>query len=227
MPSANMLLRYLSSGYDAGAPEDILAHFGGGDPEGLLREAQQFDPNARFVDATSGDGGPMRRLEFDRTKLPASSRGTAGYDLRPANHGNVRPGSGDATEDEVYGSVRNSREFLKDKPNLLEIIGPMIPGLVAPYLGTLAAGAGIGGAAGLTSAVTGSGLTGVNSFNLPSWLTQQLAKTPQYARQAGSGNFDLGSLLAQGIPVAGQALGLNPSLVKGALTLGQLARARR
>jgi hypothetical protein len=222
------LLAYLNSGYSGqAADESTIAHFGGDD---LLTAAKQYDPNAHWETVTNGDGGSGRTLVVDIEKLPSSKAGKAGYDLRGSNHKEreyLRNPS-QVVNDDVYGSVTNSKNFADDREATWTKLAPLFVSLVAPMGAAALAAQGIGGAAGLTSAATGSGLTGVNSLGLPQWATQAIGKAPNIARQVGAtGKLDLQSLLSQFLPGAAGSAGINPALVKGALTLADFARIRR
>ena len=140
-----MFLRAVTSGNTTFSPE-MYAHFGGDD---ILTQVQKYDPNAKWVDSEIGGGeggaqGMGKRLDFDITKLPTSKKGTAGYDLRPANLLTAKPGSV-AAQDDVYGSVRNSSEMYA-KAGLLEQMAPYIAAMIAaggPALGGALAGMGL------------------------------------------------------------------------------------
>lgn len=213
-------LRLVTSGHANTLTPEMYQHFGGAD---ILKELQKYDPNAAFSDVQAGPDSPERalRLDVDLSKLPKSDRGMAGFDLNPSNlHENLKTNR-PAASDSVYGDVRNSGEFADDSRTLLETLGPLFVSMVAPMAGGALAGAGIGGA---TSAVTGSGLGG--AATIPGWAAQGIKALPSLARQADNGGINLMSLLSMiAGPAAGMA-GVNPAVVKGALTLAQLARKR-
>lgn len=226
------LLRFVNSGYRTQAiNDDMYKYFGGDD---ILAAAQKYDPNAHWVEDSNGggEGGANnvgRRLEFDHTKLPASARGTAGYDLRSSNHAEkVRNPNSKAADDENYGSVRNSLEFLKDKDQAWTKYAPMLVGGLAGAGGMGLLGAGIAGG---TSAVTG-GAAGLAAGNIASGgasnlLTQLASKAPQYARQISTGSFDLNSILRAVASYGGGQLGIPGSVTNGAISLASLANQRK
>lgn len=212
-------LRLVTSGNVTLTPE-MYAHFGGGD---ILKELQKYDPNAAFSEVRSGpDSDAMgMRLDVDLTKLPKSDRGMAGFDLNPSNlHENLKTNK-PVAHDSIYGDVRNSGEFADDSRTLLETLGPLFVSMVAPMAGGALAGAGIGGG---TAAVTGSGLGGAAS--IPGWAAQGIKALPSLARQVDNGGLNLMSILSLLAGPAAGAAGVNPNLVKGALTLAQLAKGR-
>lgn len=212
-------LRAITSGSATLSPE-MYQHFGGDD---ILAQLQKYDPNAKWTDTElgGGEGGSQgwgKRLDFDVTKLPKSQKGTAGYDLNPANLHTALPGS-KSYADSVYGDVRNSKEFAPDKEALWTKLAPLAVATLAPMAGAALAGAGIGGVAGLTAGVTGSGVSG----NAASWLANLVKQGPGMLTKANNGGgFDIMSLL----PYAGQAAGINPMLIKGGMTLAQLVGKR-
>lgn len=233
-----------TSGQGTVTPE-MWAHFDG---DQMLEHLKKYDPNAKIIteDIGGGEGGSQGkgfRVEMDTSKLPKSTAGTLGLDLRESNFGQLKNPNG-VVHDENYGDVTNSANIVKPKdpawthyaPLAIAAIASMGAALPAAAAAegvgagagawggaALADGAGTGIASGLTSAVTGSGLTGINTAGMPSWLVQLASKSPTLARQIADGNFNPLSLL----PVAGNAVGINPSLVSGGMTLAQLARQQR
>lgn len=213
------LLSYLNSGYVGQAADDsIIGHFGGDD---LLKAAQQYDPNAHWQNVTNGDAGAGRSLVVDIEKLPGSKAGKAGYDLRASNFKESKylKDPSKIAQDDVYGSVTNSSNFRDDQEAAWTKLAPLLVAALGPMAGAALAGAGIGGGAGLTAGVTGSGVTG----SAPGWLTSLVKQGPSNARAISNGNFDVLRLL----PAVGQAFGVSPSIVSGGSTLAQLARRRR
>ena len=220
-------LRAYTSGANVFTPE-MLDHFGG--EQNLLSALRTFDPNAKasITETSGGEGGsgPMGvRFDFDVSKAPKSKGGTLGLDLRNSNFGQLKdPGA--VYDDAAYGKVTNSANVVKPKDPLWVHLAPLLVSLAAPAAGAALAGAGIGGTAGLTAAATGSGLGG--AANAPGWLTSLASKAPNLARTVANGKFDPLSLLMQyGAGPAGNALGVDPNVVKAGLTLGQLARTKR
>ena len=214
-------LHLVTSGHNVLTPE-MYAHFGG---DAILKELQKYDPNARFTQTQIGSEGPETgmRLDFDAALLPKSDRGLAGFDLNPSNlHENLRTNR-PADEDEVYGSVRNSREFAPDQEALWTKLAPLLVTMGAPMAGAALAGAGIGGA-GLTAAATGSGVGG--AATIPQWAAQLIGKAPSLAQKGANGGFDLMSVLSLLAGPAAGMTGVNPNIIKGGLTLAQLAKGR-
>lgn len=220
-------LRAYTSGANIFTPE-MLDHFGGQDA--LLSALRTFDPNAQATTTElgggeGGGGGTGVRFDFDVSKAPTSKGGTLGLDLRNSNFGKLKDPNA-VYSDDNYGSVTNSKNVVKPTDPLWVKLAPLLVSVAAPYAGGALAGMGIGGAAGMTAAATGSGLSGASS--LPTWLTSQLAKAPSYAGQIANGQFNpINTLLNIGLGQGAGMLGLNPSLAKAGLTLAQLARARR
>lgn len=219
------LLRYLSSGFAGQAADSsVLGAFGG---DALLNAARSYDPNARWEEVATPEGGSGKSLVVDIEKLPGSKAGKAGYDLRTSDFGKLKNPRA-VVDDPVYGKVTNSANVARDADPLWTKLAPLAVTMLAPMAGAALAGAGIGGAAGLTSAATGSGLVAGAKSTLPSWLTSALAKTPSYAAQLSSGKLDPLSLALGQLPGVGQsAFGINPNITKIGLTLGQIARGRR
>jgi len=223
-PALVNFLHMATSGNSVLSPE-MWQYYGGDD---LVKALQKYDPNAKVVTTSlgggeGGDQGDGYRIDVDLSKLPKSSAGLAGFDLNPSNlHTNViNPNA--VIDDPNYGSVTNSSNFYKEADPLWTKIAPLAVSMVAPMAGAALAGAGIGGAAGLTDAVTGAGLSGVNTANLPQWATQLLTRAPQTASSIVHGSWNPLSLL----PTVGQAFGINPNITSGALTLANLARTQR
>lgn len=212
-------LHLVTSGHNVLTPE-MYQHFGG---DAILKELQKYDPNARFTETLMGSEGSDTgmRLDFDATLLPKSERGMAGFDLNPSNlHENLRTNR-PAGDDDVYGSVRNSSEFAPDQEALWTKLAPLVVSMGAPLAAGALAGAGIG-AAGMTAGVTGSGLGGASS--IPSWAAKLIGQAPSLAKQQANGGLSLMSILPTLAGYGGQAAGINPNVIKGALTLAQLAK---
>lgn len=193
----------------------------------MLAAVQKYDPSATWVDGEDG-----ATMQFDGTKLPSTQHGQAWTHVRAMNEGNegMKNPKGQ-WDDEIYGGVTDSRNVKKQKPVWWETVAPMVVGMGGPALGAALAGAGIGGAAGLTSAVTSGAAGGLGgaaaATELPAWLTSQLAKVPQYARQFDNGQgFNLQSLFGAALGAGGSALGLPNGVTSGVTTLASLARKR-
>jgi hypothetical protein len=201
------ILQALQSG-SSQFSQDQLDYYGGRDA--ILSALRSFDPNAQITetDIGGGEGGSQGRgfrFDYDPSKAPKSKGGTLGHDA-------------------AYGKVTNSANVVKAQDPLWVKLAPLLVSIAAPMAGGALAGMGIGGA-GLTAAATGSGLGAASS--LPAWATNLIGKAPNLARTLASGSFDPVSLLTQyGAGAAGNALGVDPNVVKAGLTLGQLARKR-
>jgi hypothetical protein len=188
----------------------------------MLAAVQKYDPTAMWQDGEDG-----ARMVFDGTKLPTTEHGQAYTHIRAMDKGNdALINKGGQWDDSVYGGVTDSRNVKKQKPVWWETVAPMLVGMGGPALGAALAGAGIGGAAGLTSAVT-SGAAGVGSgaaTQLPAWATQLISKAPQYARQFDNGQgFNLSSLFGAALGAGGNALGLPSGVTSAGTTLARLA----
>lgn len=176
----------------------MYQYFGGDD---ILKQLQQYDPNAKWTDTDLGGGeggsrGTGKRLDFDITKMPTSKLPNGQvhglHGLAPSNGssgGLINPGY--KWDDPVYGSVTDSKN-LKFKREGIDKWAPAIAALIAmggPAIAGALAGAGIGGA-GLTGAVTGSGVGG----SAPSWLTGLVKQGPGMMDKVKAGNWQaLGS----------------------------------
>ena len=223
-------LRLISSGNTTLSPE-LYAAFGG---ESILKELQKFDPNAAFSDVAgnasggeAGGGGPTeKRLDFDVTKLPKTKAGEFWEIGNSDKRALVNPNR--VVNDENYGSVTNSANYQKQQDPLWVKLAPLLVTLAAPMAGGALASAGIG-AAGGTAGVTG-GIAGLGAGNIASGGTSALGTAlknlPSMARQIdqSGGNMDLMQILSLIAGPGAGATGINPTAVKGALTLAQLAR---
>jgi hypothetical protein len=193
MPSPlETFLHQYTSGHNVLTPE-MFQHFGGDD---LLAQIKKYDPNATWTDVVAGGEGQEagKRLDFDITKLPKiktpSGSETGVFGINPANLGKLRDESA-VMDDPLYGKVTPSWNTRYD-PSLMERYAPLIAAAISmggPALAGALASAGIGGTAGLTAGVTGSGLTGVNSLGIPDWLVKQLGKAPSTARNISNGKL--------------------------------------
>jgi len=194
----------------------------------VLAALKSFDPNAHLTQTDAGaDGAAGVRLDYDPSKAPKSQGGTLGLDLRQSDFGKLRDPNA-VYDDAQYGKVTNSANVQKPTDPLWTKLAPIAVGMVAPWAGAALAGAGIGGAAGLTAAATGSGLGG--GASIPGWLASQIATAPSYARGLANGGDPmqmlLSALASQGIGAAGSAAGINPNVLKAGMTLAQLTRKR-
>ena len=216
-------IHQLTSGHNVLSPE-MYAHFGGDD---ILAELQKYDPNAKFSDVQYGgqDSTEMgKRLDVDLTKLPTTKAGAV-YEINPRNLTDKVRSEGAVYDDPVYGKVTASTNSIKASDPLWTKLAPLLVSMGGPAMAGALAGMGIG-AAGLTGAVTGSGLSGA-ATKIPGWLAGQMTKLPSYAGQLAHGNLNIDSLIAQAVSGAAGAAGVDPNLVKGGLTLAQIARQRR
>lgn len=214
-------LHAVTSGHNV-LSQEMFDYYGG---EAMLDALRKYDPEAKFTETQlPGEaGGTGYRLEFDWSKLPKSKAG-ADWSINPSNlHEHVKnPGA--VYDDEVYGSVTNSKNFYKDPDATWTKIAPLAVSALAPMAGAALAGAGIGGAAGLTAAATGSGLGG--AATIPNWAVQILAKAPQYAQQISQGNIDTNALLKALWSAGAPSLGVPSWAVSGTNTIASLLKNR-
>lgn len=191
--------------------------------EQIIKELQKYDPEAKVTETTIGGGGDNPsgekgyRIDVDLTKLPKSKLGLAGFDLIPTYDNSRLRNPSAVEEDPLYGKVTNSANQLKAPDAPWTKFAPLIVTALAPMAGAAMAGAGLGGA-GLTASVTGSGLGG--SSSIPGWLAQALKGAPSTARSIANDNFNPMSLL----PMAGNAMGLDPRYISTGMTLANLAK---
>lgn len=223
-------LRLVTSGNNV-LDDELYQSFGG---ESILDALRQYDPDAHFTDTMISEAGNEagtpsgkmgKRLDFDWSKLPKSKAGSD-FSINPSGLHDQVLDSSKVYDDPVYGKVTNSGNFAPDKTTALEIIGPLLVSLGAPMVGGALAGAGIGGAAGLTAGVTGSGLGGAASV---SPLTAGAIKTlPSVARSIDqNGGFDPASLGRIIASYGASAAGLSPYIVPAITTLASLAGQRK
>lgn len=161
----------------------------------ILRQIQQFDPNARWTPTEIGGGeagtqGQGLRLDFDVTKLPGvggPGGGKSIFDagLVPVYDSNQSLRNADMVyDDPYYGRLTPVQNVNKPKGNpWLEYGGPIAVSLVAPYAAAGLAAAGYGGAAGLTAAATGSGLAAGAAS--PWWATTAAKSLPAIGKTIG------------------------------------------
>lgn len=219
------------SGQNVLTPE-MYEYFGG---DAMLEQLRKYDPNATFTDTATyggeGGDGPMgKRLDFDITKLP-SVQGIAPYDLILSNaHERIKDPS-KVYDDPNYGSVTKVGNFYKDPDAKWTKFAPLFVSLLAPMAGgaLAAAGIGAGATAGVTGAAAGLGAGNIAMGGKETLLTQLMRKVPNLARQVGDNpnGITLQSLLPLLLQYGGQAAGVNPNIVKGGLTLAQLAKQQR
>ncbi len=212
-------LHAVTSGHNV-LTQEMYDHFGG---DAILDALRKYDPDARFTETRMGgdDDRIGYRLDFDWSKLPETKAGK-GWSLNPSNlHDHVKNPNA-VYDDPVYGKVTNSANFYKDADATWTKLAPIAVGMLAPMAGAALAGAGIGGTAGLTAGVTGSGLGGAGT--IPAWAAKLIAKAPQLAGQIDNGQWQnaLQSILMQ----AGTAAGLPMNTIKTGITLAQLAKGR-
>lgn len=225
--SANLRgwLQQFRSGMNVLSPEMYQLYNG----DEILRELQKFDPNARWTPTAQwggeGGDGPMGyRLDYDVTKLPTvggpgGGRDVFGWAAVQDGANLIRPEM--VYEDPYYGKITPSQNIKKAADPWWTYAAPLAVGVVAPWAAGLAAGAGIGGAAGLTSAVTGSGV----APGATSWWTNAMRGAPSVAKQVASGNFNPAAFAAG---VGADALGIPAVLSRPAIGVGSelLSRPR-
>lgn len=214
-------LHAVTSGHNV-LSQEMFDHFGG---EAMLDALRKYDPEARFTETQmpGENNGTGYRLDFDWSKLPESKAGK-GVALNPANlHDNVKNKAA-VYDDPVYGKVTNSANFYKDADAEWTKYAPLAVSVLAPMAGAALAGAGIGGAAGLTAGVTGSGLGG--AATIPKWAATLVSKAPQYAGQLANGNLDATALLKTLASYGATAAGAPSWAVSGGSTLASLLKNR-
>lgn len=172
-------LHAVTSGHNV-LTQEMYDHFGG---EAILDALRKYDPEARFTETRMGgdDDRIGYRLDFDASKLPASKGGKAGFDLNPSNLHDRTKNPNAVYDDPVYGKVTNSANFYKDADAEWTKYAPLVVSVLAPMAGSALAAAGIGGTAGLTAGVTGSGLGGAATIGKAG--AQLIAKLPNLAPQ--------------------------------------------
>lgn len=165
--------------------QDQYNYFGGDE---VLRQVQQFDPNARWTptDIGGGEGGSAGRgvrLDFDISKLPGVGGPGGGASLfdtgfRPVYDDSKLYHPDMVYNDALYGNLTPYRNVDQGPAPFLQKYGPLIAAAIAmggPAAAGALAGAGIGGGAGLTAAATGSGLSGAAA---PWWATAATKALP-------------------------------------------------
>lgn len=183
-PSLRSWLLQQKSGYNVLTPE-MYNYFGGDE---ILKQLQQFDPNARWTvsDIGGNEGGPSGqglRLDFDPSKLPGVGGPGAGRSIYDTGfvpvYDNSNLHNADMTYDDPYfGRLTPYKNVVKPKADWWEYAAPLAVGLLAPYAAAGLAGAGIGGTAGLTSSVTGSGVA-AGAGGTPWWAKPVIQTIPK------------------------------------------------
>lgn len=224
-PVLRSWLQQYHSGYNV-LPPEMFNMFNG---DAILREIQKFDPNARWTQTAQyggeGGDGPMGyRLDYDVTKLPTVGGPGGGRSIFETGYVPVQDGATllhpEMTyDDPYYGKITPAQNVKKASDPWWTYAAPIAVGMVAPWAAGALAASGIGGAAGLTAGVTGSGLTSGAS----SWWSNLLAKAPSTAKQLASGTFNPGAFAAG---VGANALGIPSELSQPAISAGSALLAR-
>jgi hypothetical protein len=189
----NFLLQYVS-GYNV-LPQEMYDLYGGDE---ILRQLQQYDPSAKWVPTATyggeGGDGPMGyRLEFDPRALPAVDGPGGGKNffetgLAPVHDGEDMYRGEMVYEDPIYGTLTPRQNIKKAADPWWTYAAPLAVGVLAPWAAGGLAAAGVGGTAGLTGAVTGSGVAAAAGGS--PWWAQALRGLPNYARQIDTGTFN-------------------------------------
>lgn len=195
----------------------------------ILRQIQQFDPNARWVASALGGGeggisGTGRRLDFDVTKLPAVGGPGGGQSIFDSGLVPMLEGAdffhGDMMYDDPYYGRLTPVQNVKKQGNTLETMAPYIAAAISlggPALaGALLAG-GIGAGV-ATGAVTGSGVAAAAGGS-PWWATA-LSKAPTIAKATSTHDYSGGSWAP---PVGGSAPKTGPSSNESSLVANDFA----
>jgi len=196
-PKLRMWLLAQQSGSTA-LTDEMYDYYKGDD---ILRQVQQFDPNARWVPTALGGGesgnyGVGHRLEFEGGLLPKVGGPGGGktifdsglvpvYDDSQLHNGSM------VYNDPYYGPL-TPMQNVKKQGNILETALPFIGAAISlggPALAGSLAAAGIGAGA-ATGAVTGSGVAA--GAGASPWWSSWLGKAPSIARGIGSATHDYG-----------------------------------
>lgn len=213
LPKLQNFLNYYRSGLDGNTmTQEMYDAYGGDD---ILATLKQFDPNAswEYHDNMTGggEGGPSGVggyvLNYDQSKLPKTKFGSV-FNVKQAGQGNDVYDDKYVYDDENYGKITHYKNVKKPKDPMWTKIAPLVVGMGGPALGAALAGAGIGGAAGLTSAVTGSGMGSMASGALGKGIAGMVRGMPSMASNAASGNWQGAgmSALGSGLGMAGGAM---------------------
>jgi hypothetical protein len=170
----------------------------------VLRQIQQFDPNARWTttDIGGGEGGGVgrgRRLDFDVTKLPGvggPGRGASIYDTGfvPVYDDSKLHNSNMVYNDALYGNLTPYRNVDKGPTPFLEKYGPLIAAAIAmggPAAAAALAAGGIGAGAGAASLGAGAGAWGGAALAdgaaaAPWWATSAVKAIPTLGKNVGA-----------------------------------------
>ena len=215
LPKLQNFLNYYTGGHmgDSGGMNQEMYDFYGGDE--MLKIMQQFDPNAywEYMDNTTGgnEGGPSGqggyKLNYNQALLPKTKFGDV-FNVKPIADGREVYDDKYVYDDENYGKVTHYKNVKKAKDPMWTKLAPLVVGVGGPMAGDALAGAGIGGAAGLTSAVTGSGMGGAASGALGKGISSMVRGMPNTAQAAVNGDWRgaAGSALGAGLGMAGGTL---------------------
>lgn len=207
-PDLGTFLNYYNSGYGSQTmSEEMFNHWGGND---LLEAIRKYDPNAQWTQGQMGgeNGGNGYRLDFDLNKMPTPAGFKdwgEGINARSSSFGDMI-NKNMVKNDPHYGSITHVKNIKKPSDKWWTYAAPLAVGIGGPMLGGYLASLGIGGA-GLTSAATGSGLTG----SAPKWLANTLKGLPK----------SVGSMAKNGFNPM-QLAGLAGGMIPGMQNVGQM-----
>jgi hypothetical protein len=228
LPKLQSFLDYFRSGYDGNSmTQEVYDAYKGDDMLNLLKE---FDPDASwsYNDNTTGggEGGPSGQgayvLNYNASKLPKSKYGSF-LDVKPVKEGTEVYDDKYTYDDENYGKVTHYKNVKKPKDPMWTKLAPLVVGMGGPMVGAALAGAGIGGAAGLTSAVTGSGMSGAAGGALGKGISGAVKALPGAGRSIAGGDWRglAGSAAGMGLGMLGGMGGAVGNVAQGMSSLSR------
>ena len=213
-------LRYTRSGYADNLTQEMYDYFGG---DKILEGIKKYDPSAKWEWQKGGDDnsqGGGYKLNYNHTLMPKIN-GQHFSEMSDTNMGKMKdPAS--FSYDKNYGNVTSANNFQKPKDKMWTKYAPLVVGAGGPMMGAYLASMGIGGAAGLTGAVTGSGMGGAGASKFASGVGKTLARgMPGFGRQLSNGTFNPLGLAGAALSAAG---GLGDTAGELARTAGTVAK---
>jgi len=229
LPKLQNFLNYYTEGHmgDGGGMNQEMYDYYQGDE--MLKMLQQFDPSAswEYNDNMTGggEGGPSGvggyKLNYNHALLPKSKFGDEF--IKPVKDKTEVYDDKYVYDDENYGKITLSKNVKKPKDPMWTKLAPLAVGMGGPMIGAALAGAGIGGAAGLTSSVTGSGMGAAAGGMLGKGIGGAVKALPGFARNVSSGNWAGAgmSALGAGAGVMGGLGGTLGHVGQGLSTVGK------
>jgi len=199
----------------------------------LLAAIQKFDPDAnfRFEAPTWNEGSTPggQRLFWDASKLPGIGGPGKGQLYQMAGDFTPMLSDGQYNNGDLYyddpnwGKITARGNEQKQKDPWWTVAAPLAVGMLAPWAAGGLAAAGIGGAAGLTSSVTGSGMGAAAGGMLGKGIGGAVKALPGFARNVSSGNWAGAgmSALGAGAGVMGGLGGTLGHVGQGLSTVGK------